>query len=80
MKAAKLLYERKEYEDALLIHIMSSSASIPNEIITLIFEDFEDQDFRQSIFYYANKENQRKRVTIADDLFNQVMEFKNFQD
>ena len=44
LKAAKLLYDNGEYEDALLIHIMWSLASRPNEMVTLRFEDFEDNN------------------------------------
>ena len=64
-------------EDALLIHIMWSLASRPNEIVTLRFEDFEDNN-QKSVLYYANKKNQRKRITIADDLYKQVIDFKKF--
>ena len=42
LKAANLLYEKGELEDALLIHIMWSLASIPSEMLTLRFEDFEN--------------------------------------
>ena len=34
---------------------------------------------RKYTFYYANKKNQIKNVTIADDLYDQVMNFKNFK-
>ena len=74
-----MLYDNGEYEDALLIHIMWSLASRPNEMVTLRFEDFEDNDNQKSVLYYANKMNQRKRITIADDLYDQVVYFKNFK-
>ena len=43
LKAANLLYAKGQYEDALLIHIMWSLASRPNEMLTLRFEDFEEK-------------------------------------
>ena len=55
LKAANLLYAKGQYEDALLIHIMWSLASRPNEMLTLRFEDFEDKDGQKSVLYYANK-------------------------
>ena len=79
LKAAKFLYDNGDYEDALLIHIMWSLASRPNEMVTLRFEDFEDNNNQKSVLYYANKKNQRKRITIADDLYDQVIDFKNFK-
>ena len=53
-KAAKQLYDNGDYEDALLIHIMWSLASRPNEMVVLWFEDFEDNN-QNSVLYYANK-------------------------
>ena len=44
LKAANLLYEKRELEDALLIHIMWILASRPSEMLTLQFEDFEDMN------------------------------------
>ena len=76
LEASKLLYEQEQFDDALLINIMWSFASRPSEILTLRFEDFEDKDNQKSVFYYANKKNQRKKFTISDELYNQVMEFK----
>ena len=55
---------------------MWSFASRPSEILTLRFEDFEDKDNQKSVFYYANKKNQRKKFKISDELYDQVMEFK----
>ena len=52
---------------------MWSLASRPNEMVTLRFEDFEDNN-QKSGFYYANKKNQRKRITIADDLYEQLID------
>ena len=40
LKAAKFLYDNGDYENSLLIHIMWSLASRPNEMVTLRFEDF----------------------------------------
>ena len=77
-KAAKLLYDNGEYEDALLIRIMWSLASRSNEMVALRFENFEDNN-QKSVLYYANKKNQRKRVTIADDIYKQVIDLKNFK-
>ena len=55
---------------------MWSFASRPSEILTLRFEDIEDKANQKSVFYYANKKNQRKKFTISDELYYQVMEFK----
>ena len=79
LKAANLLYEKGQYEDALLIHIMWSLASRPNEMLTLRFEDFEDKDGQKSVLYYANKKNQRKKFTISEELYTQVMNFKEMK-
>ena len=77
LEASKLLCKQKQFDDALLINIMWSFASRPSEILTLRFEDFEDfEDNQKSVFYYANKKNQRKKFTISDELYDQVMEFK----
>ena len=76
LEASKLLCKQKQFDDALLINIMWSFASRPSEILTLRFEDFEDKDNQKSVFYYANKKNQRKKFTISDELYDQVMEFK----
>ena len=79
LKAANLLYAKGQYEDALLIHIMWSLASRPNEMLTLRFEDFEDKDGQKSVLYYANKKNQRKKFTISEELYAQVMNFKEMK-
>ena len=47
-------------------------------MVTLGLEDFEDNN-QKSVLYYANKKNQRKRITIADDLYEQVIDFKHFK-
>ena len=78
LKAAKLLYDNGEYEDALLIHIMYSLASKQNEMVSLGFEDFDDNN-QKFVLYYANKKNLRKKIKIADDLYEQVIDFKNFK-
>ena len=57
---------------------MWSLASKPNEMVTLRFQDFEDNN-QKSLLYYANNKNQRKRITIADDLYEQVIDYKNFK-
>ena len=67
LKAAKQLYDNGDYENALLI--MWSLASRRNEMVTLRFENFEDNN-QKSVLYYANKKNQRKRITITDDYMN----------
>ena len=59
LKAAKLLYDNCEYENALLIHIMWSLESRPNKMITLRFEDFEDNN-QKLVLNYANKKSQEK--------------------
>ena len=75
LETSKLLYEQENFDDALLINIMWSFLSRPSEILTLRCEDFEDKDNQKSVFYYANKKNQRNKFTISDELYNQVMEF-----
>ena len=47
-------------------------------MVTLRFEDFENNN-QKSVLYYGNKKNQRKRITIADDLYEQVIDFKKFK-
>ena len=79
LKAANLIYEKGEFEDSLLINIIWCFASRPREMLTLIFEDFEDKDDQKSVYYYANKKNQRKKFTISNDLYEQVMEFKEMK-
>ena len=74
-----ILYAKGQYEDTLLIHIMWSLASRPNEILTLRFEDFEVKDGQKSVLYYANKKNQRKKFTIFEELYSQVMNFKEMK-
>ena len=78
LKVAKLLYDNGEYEDALLIHIMLSLASRPNEMVTLRFEDFEDNN-QKSVLYYAKKKNQRKKITITDDIYEQVIKLQKLR-
>ena len=45
-------------------------------MLTLKFEDKNDQ---KSVYYYANKKNQRKKFIISNDLYEQVMEFKEMK-
>ena len=78
LKAENLLYDKREFEDSLLINIMWCFASQPNEMFTLRFGDFEDKD-NQKFVYYANKKNQRSKFTISNDLYEQVMEFKEMK-
>ena len=79
LKAANLIYEKGEFEDSLLINIMWCFASQPNEMLTLRFEIFEDKDCQKSAYYYINKKNQRRKFTISNDLYEQVMEFKEMK-
>ena len=51
INTSNLHYAKGQYEDALLIHIMWSLASRPNEMLTLRFEDFEDKDGHKSVLY-----------------------------
>ena len=44
LKATNLLFAKGQYEDALLIPIIWSLASQPNEMFTLRLIDFEDKD------------------------------------
>ena len=76
LKAVNLLNEKGQYEDALLIHIMWSLASRSTEMLTLRFEDFEDKNAQKTVLYYASIKNQKKRFTISEELYNQVMMFK----
>ena len=79
LEAANLLYEKGEFEDSLLINIMWCFASRPSEMLTLRFEDFEDKDGQKSVYYYANKKDQRNKFTISNDLNDRVMEFKELK-
>ena len=54
-------------------------ASRPSEMLTLRFEDFEDKDGQKSVYYYANKKNQRNKFTISNDLYDKVMEYKEMK-
>ena len=74
------MYECGNYEDSLLIYIMWSLASRPNEMLTLRFGDFEFTNNQATINYYSNKKNQRKKFTIPDDLYNEVIEFKSTKE
>ena len=58
---------------------MWSLASQSNDMLTLRFEDFEDKDRQKSVLYYANKKNQRKKFTISEELYTQVMNFKEMK-
>ena len=49
MNAAKLFFDKGEYEDSLLIHIMGFLAPRQNEILTLRFVDFQDRNNKKSI-------------------------------
>ena len=52
--------------------------SRPSEMLTLRFEDFEGKDDQNSD-YYANKKIQRRKFTISNCLYEQVMEFKEMK-
>ena len=54
-------------------------ASRPSEMLTLRLGDFKDKDDQKSVYYYANKKNQRKKFTISNDLNEQAMEFKEIK-
>ena len=41
--------------------------------------DFEDKDGQKSVLYYANKKNQRKKFSISEELYVQVMNFKEMK-
>ena len=43
-------------------------------MVTLRFEDFVY--INKNLLYFANKKNQSKIMTIADDLYDQVIDFK----
>ena len=58
---------------------MWSLASRPNEMLTLRFEDFEDKNGQKTVLFYSSKKNQKKRFTISEELYNQVMMFKNIK-
>ena len=44
-----------------------------SEILTLRFEDFDDRDYQKYVYYFANKKNQRKKLTILDNIYDQVI-------
>ena len=58
---------------------MWSLAFQPNEMLTLRFEIFEDKDGQKFVLYYENKKNQRKKFTISEELYTQVMNFKEMK-
>ena len=58
-------YEKGEFDDSLLINTMWCFAFRPSEMFTLWFEDFEDKNDKKSVYYYANKKNQRKKFIIS---------------
>ena len=45
-------------------------------MLTLRFEDLENKDRQKSVLYYENKKDQRKKFTISEELYVQVMDFK----
>ena len=40
---------------------------------------FEDKNGQKSVLDYANKKNQRKKFTISEELYTQVMNFKEMK-
>ena len=56
-----------------------SITSRPNEMLTLILEDFGDKDGEKSVLYYANKKNQRKKFTISEELYTHIMNYKEMK-
>ena len=45
----------------------------------LRFENFEDKEGQKFVLYYENKKNQRKKFTISEELYTQVMNFKEMK-
>ena len=78
LNVAKQLYETEEFKDAFLINIMRSFVSRSSEIQTLRFKDINDGGGQKSIYYFANKRNQRKYFTISNGLYDKVIHFKEF--
>ena len=48
-------------------------------MLILRFEDFEDKDGQKYFLYYADKKKQRKKFTISEELYTQVMNFKEMK-
>ena len=48
-------------------------------MLTLRFEDFEDRDDKKFIYYFVNKKNQSKKFTISNDLYEQVIKFRELK-
>lgn len=74
------LEELGECQKALLIRIMWCFASRPNETFTITFEAF-DYDAKRGIYtvkYYANKKEQRRTFSIDKELYEKVMEHKQW--
>ena len=58
---------------------MWSFASRPSEMLTLRFEDFEDKNGQKNCIVLCKQMNQKKRFAISEELYNQVMMFKNMK-
>ena len=43
-------------------------ASLPNEMLTLGFEDFENRDRQKYVLYFAFKKSQREKFTFYKEL------------
>ena len=55
-------------------------ASRLNEMFKLRSDDFEDKDCQKSAYYYAIKKNPRNKIYYFNiDLYDRVMEFKEFK-
>ena len=62
LKAVNILNEKGQYEDALLIHIMWSLASRPNEMLTLRFEDFEDKNGQKNCIVLCKQKESKEKI------------------
>ena len=48
-------------------------------MLTLRFEDFEDKKSKKNCIVLCKQKNQKKRFTISEELYNQVMMLKNMK-
>ena len=48
-------------------------------MLTLRLKIFEDKDDQKSVYYYTNKKNQRRKFILSNDLYEQVIEFKEMK-
>ena len=66
-------------ENALIIHLMYALALRANEISFLRFEDIIQQDREYVAQVYRSKTNEKQSIQISKELYDEVMEFKQWK-